>query len=225
MQTLGLQLEPEHVMADFEISLVQSIELQCPQASIKGCYFHFSQCLWKKVQALGLAIAYKNDPNIRDFIQKSAALAFIPLAFVRVAWSGAKAGAPQKQEIGDYISYFESTWLDGNFPPRTWNYYAFDGPRTNNHLEGWHNRIKLISIRAHPHLWEFIELVQKEQASTDVAIEQVAAGRRRRAKRRKVVQHEEQIKRLTDEFRDGDRSLDSLLNSTSHCVVSFDYYI
>ena len=48
MQTLGLRLEPEHVMADFKISLVQSIELQCPQASIKGCYFHFSQCLWKR---------------------------------------------------------------------------------------------------------------------------------------------------------------------------------
>ena len=115
------------------------------------------------------------------------------------------------------------SWLDGKFPPWTRNYFASDGPRTNNHLEGWHNRVKLISTRAHPHLWEFIELVQKEQASTDVTIEQVAAGGRRRAKRRKVVQHEKQIKRLTDEFWDGDRCLDSLLNSMSHCVVSFDY--
>ena len=107
-------------------------------------------------------------------------------------------------------------WMETFHPGHGTISYAFDGPRTNNHLEGWHNRIKLISIRAHPHLWE---LVQKEQASTEVAIEQVAAGRRRRAKRRKVVQHEEQIKRLTDEFRDGDRSLDSLLSSMSHCVV------
>ena len=43
-----------------------------------------------------------------------------------------------------------------------------------------------------------------------------------------MVQHEEQIKRLLilmSLIRDGDRSLDSLLNSMSHCVVSFDYCI
>ena len=47
-------------------------------------------------------------------------------------------------------------------------------------------------------------------ASTEVAFEQAAAGGKRRAKRRKVVQHEEQIKRLTDKFQDGDFSLSSL---------------
>ena len=103
MQTLGLRLEPEHVMADFEISLVQSIRASVSSSINQGLLFPFSQCLWKKVQALGLAVAYKNDPNTRHFIQKSAALAFIPLAFIRVAWSGTKAGGPQ-QEIDDYIS-------------------------------------------------------------------------------------------------------------------------
>ena len=56
-----------------------------------------------------------------------------------VAWCGAKADAPEQQEIDDYISYFESTWLDGNFPSDTWNYFAFDG------LVGWHKRVKLSS--------------------------------------------------------------------------------
>ena len=56
----------------------------------------------------------------------------------------------------------------------------------------------------------------------EVGIDQLAGGGRRRAKRRKVVQHEEHIKRLTAEFTDGDRSLDSFLNGLSHCVVSFD---
>ena len=37
------------------------------------------------------------------------------------------------------------------------------------------------------------------------------------------MQHEETIKRLTEELTNGSRSLDSFLSSISHCVVSFDY--
>ena len=38
-----------------------------------------------------------------------------------------------------------------------------------------------------------------------------------------MVQHEETIKRLTEELTNGSRSLDSFLSSIRHCVVSFDY--
>ena len=41
-------------------------------------------------------------------------------------------------------------------------------------------------------------------------------------KGRKVVQHEENIKRLIDEFVAGNRTLESFLTSISFCVVSFD---
>ena len=44
-------------MSDFELLLVQSLELQFPSACIHGCYFHFTQCLWRKVQSLGLVEA------------------------------------------------------------------------------------------------------------------------------------------------------------------------
>ena len=59
--------------------------------------------------------------------------------------------------------------------------------------------------------WRF----KKEQAATEVAIEQLAGGGRIR----KVVQHEDTIKRLKAEFANGVRSLDAFVNSLSHCVV------
>ena len=222
-QNLQIQFDTQAVMADFELALVQSLEIQFPSAVIHGCFFHFSQCLWRKVQSLGLSDQYKNDAVIRSFIKKTTALAFIPLAFVRVAWSAIKADAPGIQEADDFISYFESTWLDGNFPPRTWNYFSHEGPRTNNHLEGWHNRLKRVSRKAHPNLFEVVEILKKEQAATEVAIELLTGGGRIRSKRRKVVQHEDTIKRLRTEFTNGVRSLDAFVNSLSDCVVSFDY--
>ena len=97
-------------------------------------------------------------------------------------------------------SRFKATWLDGHFAPRTWNYHQHEGPRTNNHLEGWHNHLKRTVRKAHPDLYEFIEIIQREQAATEVTIQQLEGGGRLQAKRRKAVQHEENIKRLTDDF-------------------------
>ena len=43
-----------------------------------------------------------------------------------------------------------------------WNYYAHSGPQKNTHLEGWHNRMKRIAKKAHPNLYEVLELFQRE---------------------------------------------------------------
>ena len=83
--------------------------------------------------------------------------------------------------------------------------------------------MKRVSRKAHPNLFEVVAILKKEPAATEVAIEQLAGGGRIRSKRRKVVQHEDTIKRLKAEFTNGVRSLDAFVNSLSHCVVSFDY--
>ena len=72
-------------MSDFEILLVQSLELQ-----FRG-YFQFSQCLWRKLQSLGQVEGYKEDGFVRQFIQKSAVIPFVPFNFVCVAWDELKA--------------------------------------------------------------------------------------------------------------------------------------
>ena len=77
--------------------------------------------------------------------------------------------------------------------------------------------------KAHPNLYEFIEVIQKEQAIAEVTIEQLSGAGRVRAKKSKVVRHEETIKKLMEEFTGGIRTLESFLSSLSHCVVSFDY--
>ena len=43
-----------------------------------------------------------------------------------------------------------------------WNYDAHSGPRANNRLERWHNRMKKIAKKAHPNQYEVLELFQRE---------------------------------------------------------------
>jgi hypothetical protein len=47
-----------------------------PGVTITGCSFHFSQCIYRKVQEFGLQTDYQ-DPDISLFICMLAALAFI----------------------------------------------------------------------------------------------------------------------------------------------------
>ena len=63
-------------------------------------------------------------------------------------------------------------------------------------------------------------MIQKEQGTAEVTIEQLSGGERVTAKKMKVVRHEKTIKKLMEEFTGGIRTLRS---SLSHCVVFFGY--
>ena len=47
------------LMSDFELALIQATALNFLNASHKGCYYHFKQAIWRKVQSLGLVEEYK----------------------------------------------------------------------------------------------------------------------------------------------------------------------
>ena len=79
--------------------------------------------------------------------------------------------------------------------------------------------MKRIARKAHPNLYEVLELFQREQAATEVTIQQLEAGGIRTAKRRKVVQWEEKIKSLQHELTAGERTIDSYISAVRHCVV------
>ena len=67
-------------------------------------------------------------------------------------------------------------------------------------FEGWHNRLK----NCREGIFEFVELIQKEQVTTEVTIEQLSGGGRVRAKK-KVVRHEKTIKKTMEAFTGGIR--------------------
>ena len=66
-------MSPQSVTADFELAVIQSLEMQLPGIEIQGCHFHFSHCLWRKVQALGMADLYKNDDDEKSQLNASIA--------------------------------------------------------------------------------------------------------------------------------------------------------
>src|SRR5207237_7660825 len=65
-------------MADFEKAEHNAVHAVFPTTKIRGCFFHFCQCLWRILQKHGLANAYQQDYEFAQQIKQIFALAFAP---------------------------------------------------------------------------------------------------------------------------------------------------
>ncbi|XP_055996309.1 uncharacterized protein LOC125645645 isoform X2 [Ostrea edulis] len=68
----------EMFMVDFEQRAWKSIHSTFPDATIKGCCFHWSQALWRRFQDLGLAPTYKKRGATLQYLKQLMALPFLP---------------------------------------------------------------------------------------------------------------------------------------------------
>ena len=55
----GFEFDPQSVLSDFEKGFHNAILSVWPSATIRGCYFHFKQALFRKLQSFDLFPEYK----------------------------------------------------------------------------------------------------------------------------------------------------------------------
>ena len=62
---------PQYLIVDFEQTDINAFKNVWPLAHSKGCFFHLSQSVHRKVQELGLQSRYSSDPEvcIRTLVQ------------------------------------------------------------------------------------------------------------------------------------------------------------
>lgn len=136
---------PRLIVSDFELALRTAIETELPATRIGGCYFHFNQALWRKIQELGLSAPYQQNQRLKEVIRKVMAIGYLPLAVVHMNFT-ALVGARRTQrltarypQLADFLTYVSNTYVRhrATFPPPVWNVYdrGMD-QRTNNHVEG-----------------------------------------------------------------------------------------
>ena len=60
------------------------------------------------MESLGLQEEYRaEDSALKKFVQKMAATAFCPPAFMRLAWQGTQQEAPTMDRVDDLVTYFD----------------------------------------------------------------------------------------------------------------------
>lgn len=54
LKELNTNLKPVSIMMDFEQAAIAAFKMEFPGVTIRGCFFHLSQCIWRKVQSTGI---------------------------------------------------------------------------------------------------------------------------------------------------------------------------
>jgi hypothetical protein len=74
------QLKPSYISTDYESAVLSAITESFQDTQLAGCLFHFSQALWRKLQAGGLSEEYAKETNVdmREQFHSLIAIAFVP---------------------------------------------------------------------------------------------------------------------------------------------------
>jgi hypothetical protein len=172
LQEFGIEnqinFSPKHIQIDFEMSVIKAVKIVFPNIKVTGCYFHFSQSHWRKIQELGLKSQYEKDMLFQTQVKRITALPFLPLEDISGAWDKI-----YEKRIDDginglknkYMQYVYNTWVKENstFSREIWNQFKNYNKRTTNDLESWHNIFNRSVGKVHANIFEFINSIKSEQ--------------------------------------------------------------
>ncbi|KAB0801401.1 hypothetical protein PPYR_01533 [Photinus pyralis] len=213
--------QPQTIMTDFEVAMINAIRIEFPQTIHRGCFFHLCQSIFRHIQENGLKREYERNPEVALTLKLLPALAFVPPQDVIPAFEDICEQNIFSPELQVIVDYFEDTWIGrpqrrGRRPPHfainMWN--CFDAvqhglPKTNNAVEGWHRAFQMQLCADHPNIWKFISALKREQSINELRIEQHISGQPPTISRK--------------EYRDCAQRLLTLVNSYAPDINIYDY--
>ena len=170
---------PQIMLLDFENAAQNAFRLAYPNASVKGCLFHLSQSVIRKVGELGLKSQFENNPEFNMAVKSLMALSFVPIDDVLPRFHELADSFPDIERVNELIAYFEVTYIQGRdrgaglarnpprYPPQVWNHFtdpADNVPRTTNAVEGYHNGLNSLFLSKHPSVWKLLDGLIKDIA-------------------------------------------------------------
>ena len=111
LEVASFGVQPQSVMVDYEMALINGVEKAWPLTTKRGCFFHHKQALWRKLQQHDLVPEYNvEDSAVRKSFQKMGAIAFVHLGDVRDTWLELKPTLPSEMAL--FADYYDSqVWL------------------------------------------------------------------------------------------------------------------
>ena len=173
------QLIPLHGMSDWEKGARNAVKKQFPGIYLRGCHFHYSQSIWRKVQKLGLSNVYHSNQNFRTLIRAFMSVPFLAAeqilsTYNQLGLEDILLSADNMTKITILKKYMRKQWLSG-VPANELSIFDCKH-KTNNGAENYHGRLKRDIIVSHPRIWLFIEILNNTIQDTDLDIERLSKG-------------------------------------------------
>lgn len=152
-----MKLKPSKVMLDYEASLRKAVKSVWQNASLKGCYFHYTQSIRRKVNSLKkLSRVIKNNNMAWTIYKMFIKLPLLPMQMID---KGLKSifNLQKKLKLSSkfkiFNSYFLTIWV------KKFSYKTFcisnERNKTNNYTESYNAKIKKF-IKKNPSVYGFL---------------------------------------------------------------------
>ena len=108
----------EFFMTDFEAAIRSAFKLFWPGITLLGCYFHFSQLIWKRVKKTNLQVEYEKNDEFNALIRRLSSLPFVKPEDLNDAFEifrkrAANLKSDKVQEFAlKLIDYAETRWRE-----------------------------------------------------------------------------------------------------------------
>ena len=195
--------DSDSFMVDFEKAEHSAIRSHFIDAIIKGCLFHWKQCLNRKFKAV---VGYEDNELLRNDLHTVFGLAFVPVDDVLHGWSLLKPLLMQYPDAAPFIDYFQKNWLyNRSYPISMWNCYEAtlsDDPRTNNQAEGNNNALNTAAGCSSPTIYRLMDILKGFNAESELKILQTTTGlQATRKPRNNTIKMKERVKKTVQNYR------------------------
>uniref|UniRef100_A0A7E4ZRE2 MULE domain-containing protein n=1 Tax=Panagrellus redivivus TaxID=6233 RepID=A0A7E4ZRE2_PANRE len=223
---------PETAMVDFEKGLHNALSDVFPGIDISGCFFHLSQSIKSKIGDLHLTTAIREDVLFTQFVAMLRALAFVPPEDIVTAFelllAEVKDKAPILEPLFEYFETYYIGTMSRNHRRRQplfnillWNVHnrtMAGHPRTNNNVEGAHNRLKKFLNQSHPPFFTFLDKLRDFLRCVEADIADLEAGKSVGRTLKAWATLENQKKKLLLKYNSA--HIYSFLTNVAHCLVN-----
>lgn len=220
-------------MCDFEKAVWQAVHLVLPFVQVKGCGFHWTQCLFRQLKKLGLVSAYRSDKNVKILCKQVLCLHLLPVCKIQNAFfcllnsvSSVTNDRDTQKLLKKWFGYVHRTWItNANWPISSWCQH-YRKLRTNNDVEGWHTRVNVhCGRRQHGKglpLYMLIDVLAKEAQLVELYEEMLLQNHRLRVKRKTYASLNSKLFSLWDDHQKSNLNTKTLLFNCAKLYSDFN---
>lgn len=159
-------LQPKSLTTDFELASRNAFKKVFPDILLKGCHFHFTQSLIKKVKYLELGEYYNSNKDLNLIIKYYMNLCFIEisemeeyLGIIEIEIEKIRDGTI-KERMNEFKDYFRTTWMSEHYTPIDWNQLSDIAHRSNNWAESFHSCFGKKFNSSHPNINKLMVILE-----------------------------------------------------------------
>ena len=200
IQSLIPHFHPDVSMSDWEMAARNAFKSTFHGIRLKGCWFHYTQRIWKHVQKANLKHSYNNNVEIQNFVRYIMALPFLPPDTILQIFNQIDTLDLnlQDDELMNKVKkiklYVKRQWID-RLPPEELSIWDQE-MTTNNGAESYHGRLKSLIKCNKPRIWNFLAILNNIITDTDNEIARLQRGLSitRGQKKKSILNQERRLK-------------------------------